>query len=220
VAEGRISVLAGTNGAGKSSIAGQMVRREGGRYFNPDEAARRILVVSPALTLAEANGLAWREGVERLRAAIQRGDDYTFETTLGGNTIVELLEQAAESGREVWVWYAGLSSPELHIRRVAARVRRGGHDIPEADIRRRYTNSQINLIRLMPRLTALAVFDNSAQADPATGRAPEPVLVLQLERGKIVGPPDLRSTPEWAKAIVAAALKLGRGGIRPAVAGR
>lgn len=112
---------------------------------------------------------------------------------------------------EVWVWYAGLSSPELHIRRVAARVRRGGHDIPEAVIRRRYTSSQINLIRLMSRLTGLAVFDNSAQADPATGRAPDPVLMLQLAHGKIVGPPDLRSTPEWAKAIVAAALKLGRG---------
>jgi predicted ABC-type ATPase len=145
-----------------------------------------------------------------LQAAIQSAQDYTFETTLGGNTIVGLLEQAAESGREVRVWYAGLSSPELHLRRVSARVRRGGHDIPEADIRRRYTSSQINLIRLLPRLTRLAVFDNSAPADPAAGRAPEPVLVLQLERGKIVGPPDLGATPEWAKAIVAAALKLGR----------
>ena len=210
MAKGRISVLAGTNGAGKSSIAGQLIRGEGGQYFNPDEAARRILEVSPALTLAEANALAWREGVERLRAAIQSGEDYTFETTLGGNTIVGLLEQAAESGREVWVWYAGLSSPELHIERVATRVRRGGHDIPEADVRRRYTSSRINLIRLMPRLTRLAVFDNSAPADPASGRAPEPVLVLQMERGSIVGPPDLRATPEWAKAIVAAALKLQR----------
>lgn len=211
MAEGRISVLAGTNGAGKSSIAGQLIRGEGGQYFNPDEAARRILEVNRALTLADANELAWREGVERLRAAIESGEDYTFETTLGGTTIVGLLEQAADSGREVWVWYAGLSSPELNIRRVAARVRRGGHDIPEADIRRRYTSSQINLIRLMPRLTGLAVFDNSAQADPAIGRAPEPVLVLELARGKIVGPPDLRGTPEWSKAIVAAALKLGRG---------
>ena len=187
-----------------------MVRGEGGQYFDPDDAARRILEVSPALTPAEANSLAWREGVERLRASIQSGEDYTFETTLGGNTIVRLLERAAESGREVLVWYAGLSSPELHIRRVAARVRRGGHDIPQADIRRRYTSSQLNLIRLMPRLTALAVYDNSAQADPAAGRPPEPVLVLQLERGKIVGPPDLRATPEWAKAIVAAALKVDR----------
>jgi predicted ABC-type ATPase len=211
VARGRISVLAGANGAGKSSIAGQVVRGEGGQYFNPDQAARRILEVSPALTPAEANALAWREGVERLRAAIEGGEDYTFETALGGSTIVGLLEQAAEAGREVWVWYAGLSSPELHIRRVAARVRRGGHDIPEADIRRRYTSSQINLIRLLPRLTALAVFDNSVPADPASGQAPEPVLVLQLEGGKIVGPPDLRATPEWAKAIVAAALKLWRG---------
>ena len=207
---GRISVLAGTNGAGKSSIAGQMVRDGGGQYFNPDEVARRILELSPTLTQTEANALAWREGVEQLRAAIHSGQDFTLETTLGGNTIVQLLEQAAESGLEVRVWYAGLSSPELHIRRVVARVRKGGHNIPEADIRRRYTNSQINLIHLMPRLTALMVFDNSVQAYPAKGRAPEPVLVLHMDHGKIMGPPDPKATPEWARAIVAAALKLGR----------
>ncbi|HVT02843.1 MAG TPA: AAA family ATPase [Thermoanaerobaculia bacterium] len=207
---GRISVLAGTNGAGKSSIAGQVVRDGGGQYFNPDEVARRILELSPTLLQTEANALAWREGVEQLRAAIQSGQDYTFETTLGGNTIVQLLEEAAGSGLEVRVWYAGLSSPELHIRRVAARVRKGGHDIPKADIRRRYAKSQINLIHLMPRLTALMVFDNSVQADPAKGRTPEPVLVLHMEHGKIMGPRDLKATPEWAKAIVAAALKLAR----------
>lgn len=210
MAKGRIAVLAGTNGAGKSSIAGQLIRGEGGQYFNPDEAARRIREFAPALTPSEANALAWREGVERLRAAIQGGEDYTFETTLGGSTIASLLEQASESDREVWVWYAGLSCPELHVQRVAARVQRGGHDIPERDIRRRYTSSQLNLIRLLPRLTGLAVFDNSAPADPATGQAPEPVLVLRLLRGQIVGPADLRATPEWAKPIVAAALKLSR----------
>jgi hypothetical protein len=55
------------------------------------------------------------------------------------------------------------------------------------------------------------VYDNSATADPKAGQAPQPVLVLQMERGRIVGPPDLTATPAWAKPIVAAALELTQG---------
>ncbi len=47
-------------------------------------------------------------------------------------------------------------------------------------------------------------------ADPATGQAPKPVLVLHMQRGRIVGPPDLAATPAWAKPIVAAALQVSR----------
>jgi hypothetical protein len=61
----------------------------------------------------------------------------------------------------------------------------------------------------MPHLTELRLYDNSTDADPATGRTPRPVLVLHLDHGDIVGPPELSATPEWAKPIVAAALKLG-----------
>jgi len=85
------------------------------------------------------------------------------------------------------------------------------HGIPEADIRRRYRHSLINLVQLLPVLTELRVYDNSATADPATGQAPQPVLVLHRERGRIVGPSDLTSTPAWAKPIVAAALELTAG---------
>jgi hypothetical protein len=63
-------------------------------------------------------------------------------------------------------------------------------------------------VQLLPALTELRVYDNSAAADPAEGHAPRPVLLLHVERGRIVGPPDLSSTPEWAKPIVAAALEL------------
>lgn len=57
-------------------------------------------------------------------------------------------------------------------------------------------------------LIQLPVYDNSAIADPATGQAPLPVLVLHMECGRILGPSDLTSTPGWAKPIVAAAPEL------------
>lgn len=79
----------------------------------------------------------------------------------------------------------------------------------EADIRRRYRHSPINLGTSLPVLTELRVYDNSA-----TGQAPQPVLMLHLQRGRIVGPPDLTATPAWAKPIVAAALDARRGSNR------
>jgi predicted ABC-type ATPase len=202
-----IYVIAGVNGAGKSSIAGAAIRGTGGYYYNPDDAASKLLEITPTLTQAEANSAAWHEGVRLLKRAIDERLDFAFETTLGANTIPRLLMQAALHGIQIHVWYVGLAGPELHIGRVRARVLQGGHDIAEADIRRRYERSQLNLIELLPRLTTLRVFDNSHEADPATGHTPKPVLVLHVERGKILAPADFTHTPEWAKAIVVAAAR-------------
>jgi predicted ABC-type ATPase len=202
-----IYVLAGTNGAGKSSIAGAMFLQEGVEYFNPDEAARLILSTNPGITQVEANSAAWQEGRRLLERAIAERCNFVFETTLGGNTITALLEKALLSGIEVRIWYVGLSSPELHIARVRSRVEKGGHDIPEARIRDRYDRSRLNLIHLLPKLTELRVYDNSEEADPHTGIAPETKLVLHLVRGKVGSSCDLTLTPEWAKPILAVAMK-------------
>jgi predicted ABC-type ATPase len=203
----RIYVLAGVNGAGKSSIGGAAFREFGADYYNPDEAARELMTTHPGLAWAEANAAAWRIGRELLERAIQERLHFAFETTLGGNTIPRLLGEAAKSGIAVLIWYVGLESPELHIERVAARVRRGGHPIPEELIRQRYERSRLNLVQLLPLLAALRLYDNSEHADPEAGEPPTPRLVLRLEAGRIVGPKDLSRTPDWAKPIVAAALQ-------------
>jgi predicted ABC-type ATPase len=204
----RIYVLAGVNGAGKSSIGGAAFRQNGGDYYNPDEVAHRLMAADPRLTEMEANSAAWQQGVRLLKQAIEEHLDFAFETTLGANTIPRLLSLAASQGIEIYVWYVGLSSPELHIQRVQSRVRRGGHDIAAENIRRRYDRSRLNLIELLPRLTALRIFDNSEDADPAAGKTPKPELVLHVERGKILNPGELGHAPDWAKPIIAAALKL------------
>jgi predicted ABC-type ATPase len=185
-----------------------MIRASGAEYFNPDEAAARIRLANPGSTREAANSAAWNEGRRLLERAIAERLDFAFETTLGGNTIASLLEDAMSRGIEVRIWYAGLTSPDLHLARVRARVHKGGHDIPEADIRRRYDDGRRNLVRLLPKLTELRVSDNSFEGDPDSGRAPLPVLVLHLDHGTIVNTADLQGTPEWAKPIVAAALKL------------
>lgn len=207
----RIYVLAGTNGAGKSSIAGAMLVAHGVKYFNPDEAAALIAEANPGITLKEAQSAAWHEGKRLLERAIADRLDFTFETTLGGSTITALLGRAIASGVEVRIWYVGLATVELHIARVRARVEKGGHDIPEERIRKRYERSRLNLIRLMPKLTELRVYDNSFEADPQAGAVPKPRLILHLDRGKLASVCELASTPDWAKPVVLTALKISAG---------
>ena len=122
---GRIVVAAGTNGAGKSVIAGEfLVARAAGAYFNPDLAAKAMMA-RDGLTLTEANARAWNLGFELLNRSVERNEDFAFETTLGGNSITQALMRAAASDLEVLIFYVGLDSPDRHIARVAARVARG-----------------------------------------------------------------------------------------------
>jgi len=202
-----IYVVAGTNGAGKSSLVGALVRQHGVEVFDPDAAARLIGAQIPGLSAVDRNGAAWQQGRRLLERAIAEQLTFAFETTLGGATMTALLERALDAGLDVRMWYVGLDSPERHLARVRARVARGGHDIPEATIRRRYHDSRVNLVRLLPRLTELRVYDNSAEADPAAGVAPTPWLLLHTRRGRIVTSCALPETPPWAKPIMAAALR-------------
>lgn len=207
-----IFVLAGVNGAGKSSVVGAMYEAYGRTFFNPDKAAIAIQN-EHSCSVEEANARAWEEGRRRLEDAIETGTDYAFESTLGGKTIPAMLREASEAGLEILIWFVGLSSPELHIERVRARVAAGGHDIPEEKIRERWDASRRNIVTLMPFVTELRVFDNSETGDPDAGTIPEPRLLLHFIRDVGVVAPtveDLANTPEWAKAIVAQALKLAR----------
>jgi predicted ABC-type ATPase len=201
-------VLAGVNGAGKSSIGGNiMLRRAGMAWFNPDTYTR--ILVQGGLSLSEANARAWKHGVNLLGQAIAAGHSHAFETTLGGATIANKIAAASRT-HDVLMWFCGLSSPEQHIARVATRVAEGGHDIPEARIRERWVNAPLNLIELMPHLSELRLFDNSADAAPGDP-VPDPVLVLHVRSGAVAFPialMDLERTPDWAKPIVKAARDL------------
>lgn len=205
MSEPTIYVLAGVNGSGKSSIGGASITARGVPYYNPDTAAGELRRIHPNMTQAIANGHAWTLGKDMLENAISNKKTYAFETTLGGNTITRLLIQAASEGLRVKIWYVGLESVELNLARVNARVKGGGHNIPEADIRKRWDSSRRNLIKLLPHLHSLWLYDNSREADPGQGCAPQPELLLHVEAGKIVAPDDLTGAPEWAKPIIAGA---------------
>jgi predicted ABC-type ATPase len=189
-------------------VGGGLLTRAGLAWYNPDTFAREA-----AATLrcdqTQANALAWAEGVRRLDTAIAQGSAFAFETTLGGHTIAQRLHDAATT-HDVLLWYCGLESVERHLARIQARVARGGHDIPEDKVRERWHTSRANLIGLMPVLTHLRVYDNSA--DAIGGRlVHEPMLVLEMAGTQLIHPGTVQetaATPDWAKPIVEAAFEL------------
>lgn len=202
-------VLAGVNGAGKSSVGGYLLEQAGLAWFNPDTFARELRAAT-GYAQAQANAAAWQEGMRRLDQALAAGTSYAFETTLGGRTVPARIKGASDT-HDVIMWFCGLSSPALHLARVKARVAMGGHDIPEARIRERYPAALANLIALMPCLAHLQVYDNSTEVE--VGEAiPDPALVAEMKAGKLVWPADLdalASTPDWAKPLLEAALSMG-----------
>lgn len=204
----RIVVAAGANGAGKSVIAGEfLAARAEGIYFNPDLIAK-AMIERDGLTLAQANAKAWNLGFELLNRSIERKEDFSFETTLGGHSITQALMRAAASGLDVYIFYVGLDSPERHIARVAARVVRGGHLIPTEKIRERYPKSLANLIRLLACAREVRVYDNS---DESADGKPRARLVMSMSRQRIMKPGIeelIATTPEWAKPVVAAAVRI------------
>ena len=200
-----INVLAGVNGAGKSSVAGEALLKKGVQFFNPDNMARQIREKNSTCSLTEANSLAWQMGCQGLERALANDDFFAFETTLGGHTITDLLLSGARLNNVViHLSYMGLNSVELHIERVKKRVETGGHDISEQKIKERYQTSRENLIRLMPHLSSLYIYDNSAEADPE----PSPVKLLYMNNGKIKTCAPIEEIADWAKPLLAMAIKI------------
>jgi predicted ABC-type ATPase len=203
-------VLAGVNGAGKSSHGGALLEERGLTWFNPDTLARQLLRQG-SITKSDADADAWEAGRRSLEVAIAEGRSYAFETTLGGQTIAHLIRAAAKT-HDITILFYGLDSVEHHLARVRQRVLAGGHDIPEERIRVRWEAARSNLIALLPYLTNLQVFDNSQ--DVALGEPlPNQKLVLWIEKRECIQPrrgdiKALAAVPRWAKAIVEAALIL------------
>jgi len=106
----------------------------------------------------------------------------------------------------VLMWFCGLRTVQLHLARVQARVAQGGHDIPEAIIRRRAVSAIQNVIMLMPHLAQLQIYGNFAHA--ALGAAiPDPILLAEMSASLLVWPSatniaQLLRTPDRAKPLL------------------
>jgi predicted ABC-type ATPase len=142
-----VIVVAGPNGAGKSTLAPALLRDTLHilEYVNADTIAEGLSAFAPE----DASFDAGRVMLGRLHELAEEGKDFAFETTLASRFYAGWLQKLQnDSGYRVSVIFLWLRDVELAIERVAARVRIGGHSIPEEVIRRRYDRSTRNFFEL------------------------------------------------------------------------
>jgi predicted ABC-type ATPase len=154
-----IYVIAGCNGAGKTTFAKEFLPHEVKclRFYNADEIARGLSPLAPNAGALKAGRLLLSE----VRESIDRHETFALESTLSGKTYVRTFKRALSLGYEVELHYLWLSNVEQAIARVRRRVRIGGHDVPLADIRRRFQRSLNHLIcDYVPLATRWAIWDN------------------------------------------------------------
>jgi predicted ABC-type ATPase len=162
-----LTIIAGPNGSGKSTITRTLVMPGRENLLDPDAIARRI---NPSLARASP--------LKRLSAATRRF----------GPCVKRKL--AASTLRFVYVC---LSTPEQNIRRVQNRVSKGGHDVPEDDIRRRYSRSAAHVPECIRIADDAALYDNSGF---------EATLVLEAHNGAITWRAE--QLPAWGEEILRA----------------
>src|SRR6266446_5274991 len=154
-----IYLIAGCNGAGKTTFAKEFLPREVKclRFYNADEIARGLSPLDPSAGAIKAGRLLLSE----VRESIDRHQTFALESTLSGRTYVRIFERALSSGYNLELHYLWLSNVEQAIARVRRRVRMGGHNVPVKDIRRRFKRSLTHLIDdYLPLSTRWAIWDN------------------------------------------------------------
>jgi len=156
----RCIIIAGPNGAGKTTFAREYLARDAGviHFINADLIAAGLSPLAPARAALGAARLMLAE-IDRLATA---KEDFAFESTLSGRTYVHRIERMKSDGYRIEIVYLRVASPGLAVKRIAARVRQGGHPVPKADVLRRFVRSWRNFGTVYRRLAdAWAVYENS-----------------------------------------------------------
>jgi predicted ABC-type ATPase len=151
-------VIAGPNGAGKSSLTKPSTVDI--PVIDPDAIAREIAPGNPGSAALAAG----RQAIEQARGYIQSDNSFIVETTLAGNSYLNLMREVKVLGWFVSLTYIGINNPTTNIQRVRSRVKLGGHDVPIPDILRRYERSLVNLCKAAKIANRLILYDNSTNA--------------------------------------------------------
>lgn len=154
-------IFAGVNGAGKSSLYKLTSSLDNisnfGERINTDEIVNQI----GDWRNPKDQIMAARIALTKRKEYIEQGISFNQETTLTGNSILKAIEEAKKNGYKIIMSYVGVESPEIAKERVKIRVGKGGHDIPNEVIEKRYYESLKNLEKIAPLCDKLVIYDNS-----------------------------------------------------------
>jgi predicted ABC-type ATPase len=182
-----LTIIAGPNGSGKSTIT-RSVDFEGRiRLLDPDAVARDLNPADPSAAAIAAG----REVLCRTEEYLRDGLSFAVETTLSSRNNVGLIRRAKERGFEIDIVYVALERAERNIARIQERIARGGHSVPDADVRRRYERSMANCPAAMLLADFGMIYDNSGA---------EFRMVLVVRRGRIVW--RAAPLPAWLARLI------------------
>ena len=153
-----IYVIAGCNGAGKTTFAKQFLPHEVKclRFLNADEIARGLSPFKPSMSAVQAGRLL----LTQIEDCLRQRETFAVETTLSGKTYIRLFRRARELGYEIELHYLWLAKPSQAVDRVRRRVSMGGHHVPATDVRRRFKRSLVHLLEdYLPLTTRWAFWD-------------------------------------------------------------
>jgi predicted ABC-type ATPase len=153
-----LTVVAGANGSGKSTLT--KLSGVDTLLIDPDAIARQINPVNPAAAAIAAG----RQALMLCQQYAESERSFMVETTLSGTSYLNLMREMKSRSWSVILMYIGLDNPNLNVKRVGDRVELGGHDVPRADILRRYERSLANLSKAAKIADRLDLYDNSTNA--------------------------------------------------------
>ena len=153
-------IISGCNGAGKTTASYTVLPEvlDCKEFVNADEIARGLSPFNPESVVIEAGRLM----LQRIEDLLSKEESFSIETTLATKSYINLVRRAQEKGYTVRLLFFWLNSPDLALQRIAERVAKGGHNIPEPIVRRRYVTGISNLFRLfMNEVDSWEIYDNS-----------------------------------------------------------
>ncbi len=164
----KIIIIAGPNGAGKTTFAREFLPTDEAclQFVNADLIAAGLSPFAPEAAALQAGRLM----LTQIANHLAHGRSFALETTLSGLGYARQIPQWRAAGYAVALHFLTLPNAQVAIERVAQRVRQGGHNIPEAVIRRRFASGQANLARYCALVDVWDVYDNSG---------PTPVLISE-----------------------------------------
>ena len=171
----KLYLIAGPNESGKTTFAEKFLPHyvECFEFVNADLIAKGLSPFSPSTVAIKAGKIL----LEQIADCARRKADFAFETTLAGRGYVAILERMKQNGYEIHLIFLWLPDVKLALARVADRVSKGGHNIPEHDVKRRFLRGLRNLFHVYrPLFNTWTLFDN------ATGT---PEQIVKTEQGVV-----------------------------------